>query len=266
LLTSDGFEITRKFGIEMSDTMTPTESRGSVPHRLANLRDVGRLPVTGGGTTRTGVLYRSDAPYAGDVLESQLDPWPRLVIDLRSSWEVSALEKGGYGWSDVTTLRPVPLFDEAAPSVHRGPLEALYLRMIEDSAFQIAALVDMLMNAPEPAMIHCAAGKDRTGVAVAILLIAAGVEPHAVVADYQRTAANMQDVLDRIRSAGRDVPAYTDLPSDILATPARAIQVVIDAVQSWRGNVVGWLVDHGANGEDVARWQLRLTGRVHSAS
>ena len=82
---------------------------------LCNLRDVGGLPLVGGGTVREGVLFRGDAPMVGDE-DPELQPWPPAsVIDLRSDDERAVVDTSRY-WSSSTPVLEVSLMAEANPN------------------------------------------------------------------------------------------------------------------------------------------------------
>jgi protein-tyrosine phosphatase len=230
-------------------------------HRsLANFRDLGGLPLTGGGLTRPGVLYRSDAMYPGDVAPTQA---------LRSPGESAT---GGYCWPAEVRVDQIPLLRRAAVVTGRrdrgsGPesrrpvrLESLYLAMLQAVPGRLAGLVGLAANATGPVLVHCAAGKDRTGVAVAVLLMAAGVEPASVIADYTATAPRIPVLLSRLQVLGRRLPADADEHPELLAAPVEAITAVTDRLTSWPGGLPGWLAAHGASPDDAARWRDRLAG------
>ncbi len=237
---------------------------------LANFRDLGGLPLTGGGVTRPAVLYRSDAMYPGDVAPAQAPLWPpALVVDLRSPSESAT---GGYYWPAGVRVDHIPLLRRAAvvtgrPDRGSGPesrrpvrLESLYLAMLQAVPGKLASLVGLAADATGPVLVHCAAGKDRTGVAVAVLLMAAGVEPASVIADYTATAPRIPDLLSRLQALGRRLPADADEHPELLGTPAEAISAVIERLAGWPGGLPGWLAAHGASPDDAARWRDRLAG------
>jgi hypothetical protein len=150
---------------------------------------------------------------------------------------------------------------EAVAAKAAGParLESLYRAIFQARPGQLAALVGMAASAPGPLLVHCAAGKDRTGMAVAVLLLAAGVEPASVTADYTATAANMGLLLSRLAELGGGLPVNTDGHADLLAAPAEAIAVVVDGLMGWPGGPPAWVADHGGSADGVRLWRERLT-------
>jgi len=214
------------------------------------------------------VLYRSDAPYPGDGNPDSVPVWPpATVIDLRSPGE----DESGYAWPAGVSVHRTPLMNRAAvvtasredaARALRGELpssiEALYLQMLESVPHLLASFVAVAANSASPLLMHCTAGKDRTGVSVAVLLLTGGVEPEAVVADYTATAPNMGALLSRLRGLGRRL--RVDADSELLTAPANAVTAVVDKLTGWPGGPQAWVQAHGALPAAVRRWQDRLAG------
>ena len=233
-----------------------------------NFRDLGGLPLAGGGTTRAGVLYRSDAFYPGDAAPPEAPHWPpSVVVDLRSPGETAIC---GYSWPARVRVEQIPLMRRAAVVTGRRDhgsgaeirrpvrLEALYLAMLQALPGKLASLVSLAAHADGPVLVHCAAGKDRTGVAVAVLLLAAGVEPASVIADYTATAPQVPALLSRLQALGRRLPADADAHPELLGAPAGAITAVVERLTSWPGGPPAWLAAHGISPADVLLWRERL--------
>jgi rhodanese-related sulfurtransferase len=234
-----------------------------------NFRDLGGVRLAGGGVIPAGLLYRSDAPYAGDAVPDAVAAWPpATVIDLRSSGESPA----GYQWPAGVTVHHVPLIPEAAVVSKAGKaadglprsLDALYRLLVDRVPGRLASLFAIAANAEAPVLVHCAAGKDRTGIAVAALLLAGGAEPADIVADYTATAQNMPALLDRLRVLGQRLPADIDPASELLASPAAAISAVTEHLAGWPGGPRAWARAHGASAADLRRWQQRLAGAAEA--
>ncbi|SHF37534.1 tyrosine-protein phosphatase [Streptoalloteichus hindustanus] len=235
------------------------------PDRLVNLRDLGDLPTEDGGRTRPGVLYRSDAPHAGDAAPDHLPEWPpRVVVDLRARVEYDGVPHP----MDRESVRVhrVPLLDDLAATPPTLPvtlptLTQIYAHLLHGSGADLAKVLRVVAAAEGPALVHCSAGKDRTGVSVALLLRAAGVRRDAVVADYVRTDANMPLVMRRMVDNPMLPPGVDpEAVRELMSAPAVAIETVLDHVDQHRGGVRGWLVDHGADEADLARWTARILG------
>lgn len=227
-------------------------------NRQVNLRDLGGLPV-GGGRTKHGVLYRGDAPFPGDAVPTEVGCWPpAAVIDLRSRAE---RDRFPHRWPAPTVVHQLPLHAAAAPSEQLPPsLGELYRMILETAPHRVARLVGVIRRARGPVLVHCAAGKDRTGIAVAALLLAAGVDREAVVADYVATRPNLDSLWQRWNAQGYRTKAGRRIPEAWLQAPDEAIAVVVELLEGWRGGAAGWLTDHGATRVDVAAWRARIAG------
>ncbi|THJ74133.1 tyrosine-protein phosphatase [Candidatus Frankia alpina] len=233
---------------------------------LVNLRDVGGMSTADGRRTRPGVLYRSEMPKVGDRPPPESMVWPpRTVIDLRS-----AVERGPDPHPLAALgaeIRVFPLLgDDAAPGRHttasgamEAGLQALYVAMVEHAAPQLAAIVDVVATAPGPVLVHCAAGKDRTGVTISVLLRLAGVVERDVLADYAATEQNMRGVIKRLkRLKGHALlPGVSDPERgrELVKTSVAAAEAVIATTDAHPGGVAGWVRDHGASEESVRRWR-----------
>ncbi|QII07346.1 tyrosine-protein phosphatase [Rhodococcoides fascians A25f] len=229
-----------------------------------NLRDLGGLPVLGGGTSHPRVLYRGDALYPGDSTPQQVDTWPpAVVIDLRSDEEI---DRVGYRWPPGPVVHRHSLFDAAAPEREiPNTLQEIYSAMVRDRGRRIAETVALAAHADGPVLVHCAVGKDRTGVVVAVLLLAAGVEPWAVTGDYLATQRNLPLLRERLRSKAdpniERAQTRSPVARGLFTVSPDAISEVVDIVTSWPGGPTGWLTDHGASRADIDLWRRRFTAQ-----
>jgi protein-tyrosine phosphatase len=234
---------------------------------LQNFRDVGGLETTAGGRIRSGVLYRSDAPHAGDHSPAGV-PWPPAdVIDLRSLAEAGGEHPLASAGSKI---HAIPLMAEAGivrlardPPEHDGGVAGLYRRTLARVGRSFASVARIISASPGPTLVHCTAGKDRTGLVVAVILSAAGVSDEDVIADYVLTQANMPGVLERIVSAPGldDGPALLQRVSErqpeILTAPTSAMATALELLEGSGGADI-WLATHGLTDADLARLRARL--------
>ncbi len=188
-----------------------------------NLRDVGGYPAAGGRRTRWRTLLRTDRlDRLPPESQARLVALPlRQVIDLRWPHELEAHPSVFAGSSHVR-YRSIPLLDDNPPET---TVADVYRRMLDERGAQIAAVVRALLEpAGLPAVIGCAAGKDRTGVTIAVVLSAVGVPRDHVVADY-------------VLSSGCFArPAPGAAPGDPLDGP-----IAVDCDPSWIGDTLDHL-------------------------
>lgn len=254
-----------------------------------NFRDLGGLPAAG-GTTANGVLYRSDALHAltpaGEAALAASGIG--VVVDFRTEEErLMAPDRlpRDRGLHEVH----LPLLEGAMSSVVKEALEAHYLgdrtamgRAAEQAMAHLPSLGEMYVSMLEhgapsfarvarfvavpddverPAvLVHCTAGKDRTGVASALLLAAAGVPHEAIVADYVQTQQHLSGAwLDAmtamIERFGVTVsPALAEI---IGGSPASAI----DAALTWvdgHGGADAYLQSGGLTDAELDALRSRL--------
>jgi hypothetical protein len=179
---------------------------------------------------------------------------PDLVIDLRSANESDDIHPLARGGARIVNL---PLLSALRPgTAPPESLAGLYLLLLEHASMYLVELVREVSTARGTTLIHCAAGKDRTGVSIALLLRLVGVSREDVVADFLETKRAEQAIGSRLRKLpGRHHRAA--LPPEFLAVPVEAIEGVLDVWDAHDGGVEGWFVSIGGS-EDLVE-QLRRT-------
>ncbi|MDN5931420.1 MAG: tyrosine-protein phosphatase [Pseudonocardia sp.] len=229
----------------------------------ANLRDVRGLRTDDGRIVRRGVLYRSEVPLSGRADGTDVPVWPPAdVIDLRAPGEhpgPHALAAPG------TTVHAVPMGASLAPTLAAAQTPATdlsdaYRLLARDAAGAIAGIAGIVAGSPGPVLVHCTAGKDRTGIVVAVLLRAVGVRRADVVADYLRTEANLPRLWTLLRSAGIREPRNRAL----MGVHAAALDAVLDDVDAAEGGAAGWLAAHGVDDPTLDRLAQRLLSPVYA--
>jgi protein-tyrosine phosphatase len=230
-----------------------------------NLRDLGGYPTADGGTTRWGVAYRADGVYRATDQDRQalaaLDLG--VIIDLRTDAELE--ERGTLRLEGVRFLHAPVLTATWADldGMHDvDPVEFLVARteeMLESGASQFARIFDAL-SGDAPALFHCAAGKDRTGIVAALVLSSLGVADDVIATDYALTAPAM----DRMTAWFRDNrPAgYANVmenpPAAFIASPPEVMFAVLAGIRAKFGSVQGYLTSVGVTSDLVDRLRHTL--------
>ena len=238
----------------------PAHSAPPALDRLANLRDV----ATASPRLRPGVLLRSDAPRAGDIVPRDVAWPPRTVLDLRDPGE----SRDAHPLAGTAHVVPLPVLDGAATGAASAPapvpgLGVLYRQMLEGvGAGHLVDGVRLVATADAPTLVHCTAGKDRTGVLVALVLALAGVDRAAIVADYERTGPHMREVLARASVTAQlpapDAHVLAALPPELVTAPGWAIASVLDLLDDHDGGPEGWFAAHGGAAGTVDALRDRL--------
>ncbi|MGW9630916.1 tyrosine-protein phosphatase [Agromyces sp. NPDC055520] len=255
---------------------------------LYNFRDTGGMPLSQGCSTRSGVLYRCDA--LSNLSATGLDEFAAtdigVIVDFRTPVERQAAP------DRIPTTRPFQVVElallegamaemtkQAVPGGATSPamvaralaslptLGELYLGMLQHGATQFADVARLIAastdDAPTAVVVHCTAGKDRTGVATALMLDAVGVERSAVVADYAASQDNLagpwaDGMLHSISSLG--VPLTPGLRTLLTGTPPEAIEQALAWTDGQHGGSAGYLRSGGLSETELAALRARLAG------
>jgi protein-tyrosine phosphatase len=234
-----------------------------------NFRDLGGYPAAGGTRVRWGRVFRSDS-LAGlsDADVARLERIGlRLVCDFRGDAEVEDEPNRLAGRAAITYHRQ-PLGDRSVqPAEWRRRFEAgdfagadaawltrSYRGMIDDCAAELGAVLRTLAGASAlPAVLHCTAGKDRTGVASALLLLLLGVSREHVLEDYALTAFYTEG---RIRSAERFFAGCGVDPAQVrglLGAEPGTLAAALDHLDAAHGGAERWARERaGLCDEDLA--------------
>ncbi|MGY1811507.1 tyrosine-protein phosphatase [Blastococcus sp. SYSU D00820] len=259
-----------------------------------NTRDLGGLPTTDGGTTASGRILRSDNLQTLSEADVRLlveELGLREVIDLRTTAEV-LLEGRGPLRAQPVTHRHFSLLPErghhtdvfAAEEEDAPPVElpadwgeSLLPRQVAESDQgeppAVRSYLGYLAHRPEnvlgalralatpeagASVVHCAAGKDRTGVIAMFALAAAGVPHEEIVADYAMTA----DVIEALVAKLATSPTYADdmTSRDIATHTPRAdtMDRLLTLLDERYGGPLGWLTEHGFGPAEQAALRARL--------
>jgi protein tyrosine/serine phosphatase len=259
-----------------------------------NMRDLGGLLTSDGGRTVPGRILRSDNLQTltpDDVARLRTDFGLREVIDLRTTAEIllegrgplrdvpdvvhrhfSLLPERGHhtdvfaveeddpvaemseGWVETLLPRQTAADDRGEPPAVRS-----YLGYLSDRPDHVVGALRALTAAdPGASVVHCAAGKDRTGVVVALALAVADVPHEEIVADYAMTA----DVIDALVAKLAASATYAeDMDQRDIAshTPrAETMDRLLSVLDERFGGPVGWLDAHGFGADERAALRARL--------
>ncbi|MBL3700914.1 tyrosine-protein phosphatase [Leucobacter luti] len=265
----------------------PAASAPSVPavqlalSAPANLRDLGGVAIAG-GRLRPGLAIRADdlatiteAAAAGLVRDGLA-----AVIDLRSPLEVGITGRGplaGYplAYHHVPLIANVgATMPKEAPQLDHAHMGEMYTGMVETAAPQLVTALNIIAYAPGVTAFHCAAGRDRTGVLAAVLLLALGASDAEIVADYARTGANMVAIIDRTRPVMSAMFAALDIaydPADaggsggmgglLNSGMESSMRILLDGLRERHGDPLAPLRAAGLGDDTIARLRERALGQ-----
>jgi len=247
--------------------MTTIDIELSTP---VNLRDLGGIRVAG-GTVHEGIAIRTDdlAYVPRETADELVAAGLGAIIDLRSPAEVAATGRGlladyTVAYHHLPLIADVGAATERATGFSHESMGAMYLDIVEQAAPRLVTALNVIAHAEGATAFHCAAGRDRTGVLAAMLLLVLGADDDDIVADYARTGANMPAIIARTRPAmaamwqalGFDVDApQTDA---LLAGPMDvSMRILLDTLRERHGDPLTPLREAGLSDDTIARLRER---------
>jgi protein-tyrosine phosphatase len=241
---------------------------------IDNVRDLGGLPVQGGGVTRFGALYRSSTPEEASTADTDLiirRLGVQTVVDLRRPDESDRDIAGPWQTSSAVRRISLPVAGSER-SVLTGSdglgfdMVAVYEQFLATGhGWLLAAARIAAEAAHRPMLVHCAAGKDRTGVLVAVLLDAVGVPISSIARDYALTAQRMDRVRARLTRLGyyRHMRALDD--RWFRADP-KTMEAFLGILHDEHGGGTSWLRAHGLSRRELVELRAGLVDASHHAS
>ena len=231
-----------------------------------NVRDIGGYVTTDGRVVARHLMLRGDALHQVDDEGRELlaQMTLRTTIDLRENDERDVAPDQV---NDNVEMISIPLFTHHVTAIDdvtdRGQfttLDEVYQFIVSNRGQAVAAVLHELAQ-PEtlPALVHCTAGKDRTGIVIALLLSVLGVPDEAIARDYHATDHFLsgefhETILKRAAENGHDPVAYTAM----LGCEPYLILDVLSKVRTSHGDVETYLVEHGLDASDIERLRATL--------
>jgi protein tyrosine/serine phosphatase len=244
------------------------------------------MPTTDGSRIQTGRLLRSDhlQQLTQADVHALLDLGLTDVIDLRSEYEARQEGPGPLTSRPEVSIHHYSLFNEnLSPDQTEAELTeqlsaqalpwtevvqptitvpdsatSFYLSYLADRPDSVVAALRTIAAARGAALVHCAAGKDRTGVIIALALRLSDADPAAVVEDYAASSERTQAIVDKLASS----PTYRD---NVLSRPvaeqtveADSMRLFLEYIDTHYGSVQQLLARIGWTEADTRRLRAKL--------
>jgi protein-tyrosine phosphatase len=225
------------------------------PERAQNLRSLGGIPAADGKRIREGTVFRGgDIGGLTDACRRRMSALGiRAVVDLRSA---SERRKRPYDWGEDRRIdvwgHPKEFSDSGlremigkargTPEEVTGAMRRLYSALPSSHAPSYATLFQWLSHGRVPLLFTCAAGKDRTGVAAALLLWALGADREVIMADYLRSneqIGGLEAIV--VNQFGWD--PRTEQVQAVLTADAAYLNAMFDRVETQWGGVEAYLAE-----------------------
>nr|MBU6202532.1 tyrosine-protein phosphatase [Acidobacteriota bacterium] len=234
-----------------------------------NFRDLGGYPTVDGRRTRWRTLFRADGLYRLTPTDAStvVGLGVRTVIDLRTHNEVR--DRGTFPVADHdVAYHHLPIIDatwgETQTPEFDDAVEFLvwaYREMLQEASPRFGDAINLLSRESVlPAVFHCAAGKDRTGILAALVLGALGVDVSIIAADYGLT----EDAMQRLQVWAREhqpelAELYAKMPARFAAADPRAMAVILNDIHSSHGSVRNFVREIGVSDEALRSLSNALT-------
>ena len=199
-------------------------------------------PITGHPLTRPGADYWATYQWSDEYTTSSghsyvLTYWHRPLLDVRAT-------------------EPEAQLADLPPDV----LDQLYRRLATDGSANIGLVLMRLAEQPAlPALVHCVAGKDRTGLVAAVLLGLLGVPDEDIAADYALSEAALAAFRRRAEEQDPDVAAWLSrVPPQLLQARPEAMLDFLGWLRERHGSIDGYVRSIGVGDATVAALRLRL--------
>ena len=228
-----------------------------------NFRDVGGYPGRDGRKVRWRRLFRADALHRlGDAdAEAFAKLGARTVIDLRRPFEVERFgrlsERYGLDYRNVV-LKHVDWeeVEHPADAVHERWLADRYLNFVEDGREGILGALQVIADPQKaPVIVHCMAGKDRTGTVCALTLALLGVSDEDIAYDYALTTTAMEPLTRYLLEKN---PAAVQGNEHMFDSPEGAMRMFLDDLRALHGSVENYVREIGLTEVEIASMRAHL--------
>jgi protein tyrosine/serine phosphatase len=231
--------------------------------RTYNFRDVGGYTGLDGRTVRWRRLFRSDALHR--LTEDDADEFAalgiRTVIDLRRPFEIEkygrVAERYGLDYQNLV-LEHVDWEEVEHPenAVHERWLADRYLNFAEDGRDALLGSLRVIADPDQaPVVVHCMAGKDRTGTVCALALSLLGVSDEDIAADYALTTEAMERLTTYLLAKHPEAVRGNEHMYD---SPAGAMLIFLDDLRALHGSVEGFVKEIGLSDDEIATMREHL--------
>lgn len=261
---------------------------------LVNLRDVGDIPTTDGGRIARRRLLRSDnlQRIPQQTVAALLDLGLTDVVDLRTDLEVAQEGPGPLTREPTVTIHHHSLFKEhlteeqtesglteqinalspeevaaqALPwtEIVRPTIEveddsaSFYLSYLADRPDSVLAALRAIAYADGTALVHCAAGKDRTGTIVALALLLVGADQQAIIDDFAASSERVARIVDKLSSTDTYRDNVLSRPLSSHETRPETMKLFLDYVDREYGSAAGLVARLGWTDDDTAALRAKL--------
>lgn len=232
-----------------------------------NFRDLGGYSCGDGRVTAQNRFYRADCLSKLSAVDIELlrEKGVKHVVDLRHDIEIANAANRLDGCEGFT-YRNISLADGIQSSGLKGlmpeSLGKMYVALVDEAGGTIAdVLRELAAHSEDGAVVfNCTAGKDRTGVIAALLLLLAGVDEELIISDYAASYELMKPIFDE-QIAGAKL-AGIDIPLHLMMSEPENMKALLSHISGSYGDIVSYLLSAGMTEAEISRLKAALTEDV----
>jgi protein tyrosine/serine phosphatase len=199
-------------------------------------------------------LYREDTSESGIPAAERALPWETDERRARDTARREAAERAGAGIASAAEAEQ----EEARRRSHDAFWSEHYLSYLVQRPDSVVAALRAVAGSDGASIVHCAAGKDRTGTVVGLALTVVGVPADLVVADYAASAERVAAIMDRLRAKQAYADNLRDKTVAQQSPTTDTMRLLLEALQVRYGGALGWLEAQGWTAADTERLRARL--------
>ena len=228
---------------------------------VMNFRDIGSIPTIGNGMIRQGIVFRSANPDSiskEDIIKLG-GLYIRTIIDLRAPHEIKKRRRSidhthilslplDFQKTTRERLRPY-LYKKGTEKILADISNQIYLDILDTAGPVFSQIMELLVSEDgAPILIHCQAGKDRTGILIALIMLALGTDSQLIVNDFLKSNDALMPFFKKLLLI-RKIISFGFFPARrmlyVITVKQRNIDSVIDRVQNHYGGIEGYLASAG---------------------
>lgn len=248
-----------------TERLPEIDPRRAIPVEGAyNVRDLGGYETSDGRQTRWRTLFRAADIHAlsPSAQSTLVDAGVRTVIDLRGSQELTEASSVFKEMSGIQ-YRPHNMTGDAlinswgtipVPADSSIRLSTMYSTVLDERGDMVKSILETVSQPGAlPAVFHCTAGKDRTGVLAAVLLGIAGVPRERIVEDYALSARFLygSSTVPPDGSGANEFPPFEDYQA--MWCPPAAMGITLDHLESKYGGIEAYTKNIGVDDATLSR-------------
>ena len=254
----------------MTDVTTATIERESTDRKIHlevahNVRHLGGHPTAGGHETTASDLIRSGSLHelteAGRAALAALGV--KVVVDFRSDVEHEHYPAPDLGSLGISIIKAPVFQTDYSPGALAQREEypghaATYRQFLTEGGGAFRTLFETIATASGPVLFHCAVGKDRTGVAGALLLELAGVPDEHIVADYALSTSELEPVVEERMDRFEEYGISVETGRLMMAAPPRDMELTLEFIRGRWGSAAGYIGTLGLSPTTIEAVRARM--------